>query len=471
MGSIPLPIGFPPLALSAALAAVLLVAVARPAPARGTRLLAVAALLGALAWTLSHWGERFQTELLRWDGLGAAWMLLLLLGSLPLALLIEIRGERPLALLLGTVLGMALLATANHLFLLFLGLEIMSLSLYLLVALTPNHADRGAGSSANSGRRIEAAIKYFFCGAFVAAIYLFGLSIYYAKTGGMAMRPHPFESPGLALAVTLMVCAALFKIGAFPMHFWLPDVYEAAAPELSAFMSTTVKAAGILLLARLAVLLPHGNTPGPEMWLPWIALATMTLGNLLALRQTNLQRLLAYSSLSHVGYLLAGVWAWFKSAGAPEQAASIYFYLLTYLFMSMGAFLFVKAAGVSRYDEIRGLSRRSPGLAAFFALMLLSLAGIPPTGGFLAKFFILWDVLRSGSVWLAVAIALNSLIGLGYYFSLIQAAVFDEPVEPGPASPPITLPARLTLWACSLGTLILGLLPGVRTLLAACLER
>ena len=194
----------------------------------------------------------------------------------------------------------------------------------------------------------------------------------------------------------------------------------------------------------------------------------MTFGNLLALRQERLQRLLAYSSISHVGYLLAGLWAWMRLGSNPAGASALYLYLAVYLFMNTGAFLFLGLTGIKDYAHLKGFARRSPGLAAFFAIMVLSLAAVPPTGGFLIKFFVFWDILRAGGVWLAAAAALNSLVGLGYYFKLIRSLVLEEPASAtAPVPAPLGLPARLVLWACCAGTVISGLVPGARIVIAS----
>ncbi|MBI3548047.1 MAG: NADH-quinone oxidoreductase subunit N [Elusimicrobia bacterium] len=415
------------------------------------RLVAAASVAFGAGLLLREW-KPWSTELVRWDAAAHAWALLFFLGTFPLLLLMRADSELPIALVLGAALGMTILACANHLFVLFLGLEVMSLATYLLVA----------------GRRrekaaLEAAIKYFFSGAIAAAVYLFGLSIYYAGTGSMQLVALNSAPVSAGLGVTLMACAALFKIGAVPMHFWLPDVYEAASPELVGFMSTAVKSAGVLLLLRLGVLSAASHPDALASALPWVAGATMTVGNLLALRQERLQRLLAYSSVSHVGYILAGVWAWLRLGTSMEGMAAVYFYLAAYLFMNTGAFLFLKLSGVTEVAQLRGLSSRAPALSAFFVLMILSLAAIPPTAGFLAKFYVLWDVLRAGGTVLAVAVALNSVIGIAYYFRLIKALLLED--GGGAAEIEESVVGRWLALACSGAVLALGLFPGAKALL------
>ena len=320
-------------------------------PYRAARILAALALLAGLTLLSPCRTGGGAMELVRLDGISASWQLIFLLGALPLVLLMEASGGLSFVLAMGAVLGMGLAASANHLFALFLGLELMSLPTYLLIL-----------NLRRDRRGIEAAVKYFFCGAAASALYLMGLSIYYAAVGSFTMTPAEQPRAAAALGLVLMGSAAIFKVGAFPMQFWLPDVYEASPPELSGFMSTTVKAAGFLILLRLLAMARGGIVPGLQWWLPGLSVATMTLGNLLALRQGNLQRLLAYSSIAHVGYLLAGVWAWGAdpSAGPP---ATVYIYLAAYLFMNTGAFLFLKITGVSELRHLRGLAGRHPGPA------------------------------------------------------------------------------------------------------------
>lgn len=444
-----------PFVLAAGLVGVVILGIASPSNRAPARALTALCLLAGLALSLRG-ATPVSGEVLRLDAMAAAWQGLFCLGTLPLILVMETAGELPFVLALGSVLGMALLAAANHLFALFLGLELMSLSTYLLIV-----------SLQRDRRTLEATIKYFFSGALAAALFLLGLAVYYSKTGSFRLSPLPADSAGASLGLLLMLCAAFFKVGAFPMQFWLPDAYEAAEPELAGFMSTAVKSAGFLLMLRLGMILPASGAPGLDVLLPWLACATMTFGNLLALRQRSLQRLLAYSSMAHVGYLLAGVWAWLRLGASPEGAATVYLYLAAYLFMNTGAFLFVRLSGVRESSALSGLASRAPQAAGLFALMLVSLAAVPPTGGFLAKFYVLWDILRAGGVWLAVAVALNSVIALGYYFNMIRLMYFDEPRDaraPLPAQPAAA--ARLAAVACALATALLGLLPWARSWVA-----
>ncbi|MCX5790060.1 MAG: NADH-quinone oxidoreductase subunit N, partial [Elusimicrobia bacterium] len=361
------------------------------------------------------------------------------------------------------LVGMLVLAAANHLVVFFLGLELMSLPSYLLVY-----------RLRRDKKSLEAAIKYFFAGSVGSALFLFGVSLFYGLTGSLAMDPADVSSPRLELALTLMGAGALFKVGAVPLHFWLPDVYEAAAPELVGFFSTGVKSAGLVFLFRVLMLLPPASG-GFASWLPAVSVVTMTAGNLLALRQTSLQRLLAYSSIAHVGYLLLGVWAWSvlrPVAGLAPMSAAVYVYAAAYLFMSTGAFLALRLGNLRERRQLAGFAKRSPAIAAFLALMLLSLASVPPTGGFLGKFFVFWDAIKAGGAWLAAVAAANSIVGLGYYFALIRDLYLAEPgpetaEDPGPLGPR----ARVLTFACAIPTLLLGLWPGAWQLAAEWLNR
>ena len=418
--------------------------------ARVSRWLLLLSIAGALA-VLSPSGGA-AGAFLRQDGMAVLWQVLFLLAAVPLAALMPLSSEVPALLLLAALVGMTLLAAANHLILFFLGLELMSLPSYLLVYRL------GQG-----GRALEAAIKYFFAGSVGSALFLFGVSLFYSLTGTLAMEPLGVTSPRLELALALMGAGALFKVGAAPLHFWLPDVYEAGSPELVGFFSTGVKSAALLFLFRVLNLLPPASG-GLSTWLPYVSVATMTAGNLMALRQTSLQRLLAYSSVAHVGYLLLGVWAWNELrplAGGGPASASVFVYAAAYLFMSTGAFLALRLGGLRERKQLAGFATRRPSLAAFLTLMLLSLASIPPTGGFLAKFLVFWDAIKAGGVWLAAIAAANSIVGLAYYFSLIRDLYLSEPgpetaIDPGP----LPWVPRALVFACAAPTLVLGLWPG-----------
>lgn len=424
-------------------------------PGNLPRALCAAGALAAAGWALG--GPDGASGLLALEPVARLWQALFGAAAL---LFLAARGPvspRSAALLSAALCGMSLLAGATNLPMLFLGLELMSLPLYLLLyGLRPD------------ARSLEAALKYFFAGALAAGLFLFGMAAWYSATGSLALSGAPHGGPAAALGAGLLVAAALFKLGAFPFMFWLPDAYEAAEAELAAFMATGVKAAGALLLMRV---LPLAGGGLESVALPWAAAATIAAGNVMALRQKDLQRLLAWSSVAHAGYLLAALWAWRRLGGTPAAAATVTLYLALYLAASGGAFLVLKAAGTSRREDLPGLAARQPLAAFLLAVFLLSLGGVPPTGGFVAKFFVLWDLWRTGSPALAAAVALGSLLGLGYYAGLVRALA----VDPAPASAPAGAPcARLGLkaavLACAAVSLVSGVLPGLRAGLEAALR-
>ncbi|MBI3554373.1 MAG: hypothetical protein HY077_17895 [Elusimicrobia bacterium] len=381
--------------------------------------------------------------LIRIDGLGVSWQFLFYLGAVPYALSLA-EDEVPAALALGSVLGMALLAVSGNLLMLFIGLEFMSLPAYLLVS-------RGGG---RSGQAEEAAVKYFFAGGLAGALFLLGMALYYAATKSLALvgAAGTMAEAGVAL----MGVAALFKLGAVPLHFWLPDAYEAASPELAGLMSTSMKSAGLLLLLRLLALTPSSEFAA---CLPALGALTAVVGAISALRQERLQRLLAYSSIAHAGNLVLGAGAWAAQGALPAGTAPLFFYLASYAFMSNGAFAFLRASGIGSRAELKGYALRAPLKAALFAALLLALAGIPPTAGFLAKLLIFWEAVKAG-LWAPVAGAgLAALLSLGYYLGLIRDMYFEE--SRAPSKTPIEVSAAFSgvVWACAVPAAVLGLAP------------
>lgn len=374
------------------------------------------------------------------DSTGLAWQSVILLAALPMALWLD-GDEARAALFLGSTLGMLLLASSANLLMLFVALEFMSLPAYLLVA----------RSSGPESRRYEAAVKYFFAGSVAGALFLLGLALWYAETRGLG--PAAMLVSGRAQAgLALMAAAALFKLGAAPMHFWLPDAYEAADPELAGFFSTAMKAAALLLLMRLCML---AQGAAFTAWLPAAGAFTALVGAVMALRQENLSRLLAYSSVSHAGLLILGVGAWTARGLAPDAASALLFYLAAYAFMSNGAFAFLRASGCRTRAQLAGQARRSPWLAAAFSALLFSLAGIPPTGGFFAKLLVFWQAVQAGLLTAAGLAALSTLASLGIYLGLVRLMWFEEPAGPAP------MPGRGAglVAALAVGAVLLGLAP------------
>jgi NADH-quinone oxidoreductase subunit N len=434
----------PQLALTAGLVGALGVGMSSRPPRLLLRLLGTTALLAAIGLALFNESGP-SGPLIRLDAFGLIAELLACLGALPLILLHEEDDEVPVVLALGSVLGMTLLAAGDSLVMLFIGLEFMSLPAYLLVA-------RGSKPAA-----LEAGVKYFFAGSVAGALFLFGMALHYAGSGSLALAAAggPLAEGGLVL----MGCAALFKLGAVPLHFWLPDVYEACEPEVAAFFSTSMKAAAALLLIRLAALAPASAF---AQALPWVGGATVLFGALLALRQQSLQRLLAYSSISHAGFLILGVGAWAALGADRLGARAVFFYLGVYLFMSSGVFLWLKVSGIGTRSALKGYARGRSWSAAALAALLVSLAGIPPTGGFLAKLLVFWDAVKAGLYGPAALAGLGSLVSIAYYLGLIQDLYADEA-----SAAPQTAPGGLLVGLCAACAVLLGLAPAAPLLLEA----
>lgn len=404
------------------------------------RVLAVLALGAALLLLRRVVPGDALPPLIAADATGVAWQSVILLAALPMALWLD-GDEARAALFLGSTLGMLLLASSANLLMLFVALEFMSLPAYLLVA----------RSSGAESRRYEAAVKYFFAGSVAGALFLLGLALWYAETRGLG--PAAMLVSGRAQAgLALMAATALFKLGAAPMHFWLPDAYEAADPELAGFFSTAMKAAALLLLMRLCML---AQGAAFTAWLPAAGAFTALVGAVMALRQESLARLLAYSSVSHAGLLILGVGAWTARGLAPDAAAALLFYLAAYAFMSNGAFAFLRASGCRTRAQLAGQARRSPWLAAAFSALLFSLAGIPPTGGFFAKLLVFWQAVQAGLLTAAGLAALSTLASLGIYLGLVRLMWFEEPAGPAPQ------PGRGAglVAALAAGAVLLGLAP------------
>ena len=340
-------------------------------------------------------------------------------------------------LLTALVLGMSLLATSNHLLMIYLSLEIVSILSYILTGYT-----RGVRRSS------EAALKYVIYGGVASGIMAYGISLLYGLTGTMDLptiaaflKANPVSRAPLYLSVLLMMAGFGYKIASFPFHAWCPDVYEGAPTPFTAFLSIGPKAAGFAILIRFfwtALTTQAGDasfadiklTGWPEM-MALLSMATMTIGNLAALVQHNAKRLLAYSSIAHAGYMLMGF-----AALNQESLSAILFYMVVYIIMNSGTFLVVillsNQFGVEDIEDYKGLSRRG-GLGLFMAfamaIFLFSLTGIPPMAGFAGKFYLFGAVIRSGRYGLALVGVLNSVVSLYYYVRIIKYMFFDEPTD------------------------------------------
>jgi len=371
------------------------------------------------------------------------------------------------ALLLAAALGMMVLVSSRELITMYIGLETSAVSLYGL-----------AGLAKKDVLSLEAGIKYLVIGALSSGVLLFGLALIYTATGSTyldairlalsATAAAGGAAPGavgtlpapIAVTGVLMVLLGVgFKLSMVPMHVWAPDVYQGAPTPVSAFISVVSKSAGFVFAIRLfAVAFPGLRT----WWEPFVmgaAVLTMTVGNLAAIPQASAKRLLAYSSISQAGYLLVGF-----VGTASSAASSILFYLFVYTLTNVAAFgaviAFSSSTGSDRLEDYDGLARRDPVLALVFTLALLSLAGIPPLGGFVGKLYLFSAAMEKGYLWLVIVAALNSVVSLYYYLMVLRRMYIAESPPGAPAHLQVALPVKAVLLLATVGTFWLGLLPG-----------
>ncbi len=385
-----------------------------------------------------------------------------------------LRGRTPyradfFALFTFSILAMTMMASATSLLMIYLSIEFLSYMSYLLT-----------GFMRTDKKSNEAAIKYFLYGAVTSAVMLYGLSLLYGISGSLNLSDIAFAFANtvdpsvhaLALISTALVLSGLgFKISLVPFHQWAPDAYEGAPTPVTAFLSVGPKAVGLAVLMRFALTaMPQFTLPVPgqatqaiPMLLAFISILTMTLGNLVALRQTNVKRLLAYSSIAQAGYMLIGLVAVNLSGNSPFSGLNgVLIYLFAYLFTNLGAFICViaieNATGAVEIKDYNGLIKRAPFLAALFIIFFLSLAGIPPTAGFIGKFFVFGAALREGWLFLAAVGVVNSVVSVFYYFSVIRAAFFEPAADD--AKPIRVAPLLVTaLTLCAALVLLIAVYP------------
>jgi NADH-quinone oxidoreductase subunit N len=368
---------------------------------------------------------------------------------------LDIEGASPgeyYFLILCATLGMMIMAGGIDLITIFIGLETMAISFYIL-----------AGFIKPNQRSNEAAVKYFLLGAFSLGILLYGMSLMYGLSGATNLRTMATllaaqtGDPRLVLAVILVVAGVGFKIAAVPFHMWAPDVYEGAPTPVTAFLSVGSKAASFAILLRIFLEGLPAMSANWRMLFEVLSILTMTVGNLAALTQTNLKRMLAYSSIAHAGYLLIGV-----VAGTARGVTAMLIYLLIYAFMQLGAFTVIVI--MRRHDvvgdelkDFSGLHVRHPFSAFAMLIFMLSLGGIPPTAGFMGKFWLFGAAIESGYVWLALIGVLNSAVSLYYYIRIVVFMYLKPQVE---GSEPTTSPAlAVALGLAVVATLVLGIYP------------
>ena len=382
-----------------------------------------------------------------------------------------LRGEF-VTLLLFCLLGMMVLISAASFLTLFLGLELMSLCLYALVAL-----------NRDSALSTEAAMKYFVLGALSSGLLLYGMSMIYGATGtlniyevaGHAGRLAATASDRtfLVFGLVFLVAGLAFKIGVVPFHMWIPDVYHGAPTAVTLIVGSAPKLAAFAMAMRLLV---NGLPDLAQDWqqmLALLALLSMAIGNITAIAQSNLKRMLAYSTIAHMGFMLLGLLSGVVEGNrlnAPEAYSSALFYMIVYVLMSLGAFgmlLYLSRAGFEceNLEDVKGLNRVSPWYAFIMLLLMFSLAGIPPTAGFYAKLAVLSAAVDAGQIWLAVAAVILSLIGAFYYLRIVKLMYFDEPKEMLAVSGGAGF--RFALSTNGLALLVFGILP--QPLMAMCL--
>lgn len=360
-------------------------------------------------------------------------------------------------LILFCTAGAMWMASGTDLMTIFLGLEVLSVSLYVL-----------AGFFRGDPRSNEAGLKYFFLGAFSTGFLLYGIALLYGVTGStkiaviaqyVSQMPAVTGNPMMIAGAILLLIGFLFKIGVAPFHMWVPDVYQGAPTPITAFMSAGPKAAALAALLRVAII-ALGSIQADITALFWVlAVLTMIAGNFMALNQTNIKRMLAYSSVAHAGYALVGIVAWNQIG-----LSAILFYMLVYTFMNIGAFAVLVLAGKRGEENLTlegfaGFGFKRPFLGVAMCIFLFALMGLPPTAGFTAKFFVFAGALKAGYVWLAVIGVLNSAVSLYYYLRIIVYMYFRDPKEDF-AWVKLEIPAVISILIALAGVLILGIVPG-----------
>ena len=433
---------------------------------KSQKTLGLIAFAGAIAGLLSTWhmsqspGIAFS-NMVRVDSFSVFFHFLVIaiaavviLSSFEYMAVQKIRAGEYYALILFSAVGMGLMSSGVELVLIFIALEISSISTYIL-----------AGFRRNEASSSESSLKYFLLGSFATAFFLYGVALMFGATGSTNIETisHTLQTgPAevlVYLAMALMLVGLGFKVAAAPLHVWTPDVYEGAPAPIVGFMSTAPKAAAFAVLLRVVFAI---NAPG-RFWPIWVAAAlSMTLGNIGALVQTNIKRLLAYSSIAHAGYLLVA-FAMTTSGDSATGISAAMFYTAAYAAMNVGAFAVVGhfANAGERYvtlEDYEGLGRTSPLLAATLTIFLLSLIGIPMTGGFFAKFYVFSAALKANLIWLTLIGVVNSAIGAYYYLRIIVVMYMREARKEVPVTP-VPLGLGVALAVTIVATLYLGMLP------------
>jgi NADH-quinone oxidoreductase subunit N len=462
----------PVIALTLGVVVVLLVEVTWKPPTQWLGAIAGASLLAGFILAVMQWIEASDDPIIRFRGMLAldpfaafGAVVLTVLGAVALLVawpLVMVQGRRAaefIALMLLALTGMILMGAAAHFIMLFLALEVASISLYVL-----------AGFNRDSGAANESSIKYFLLGSFASAVFLYGVALSYAATGSLSLYDTAafladnvlLDSAALLAGIGLLIVGLAFKVSAAPFHMWAPDVYQGAASGVSGFMTAGAKVAGFAALARIAV-----TSYGPYLsdWAPAvgvIAALSVLVGTMLAIAQSDIKRMLAYSSVAHAGFILTGLVAGID--GVPY----VWFYVVTYAFQVLGAFAVVSVVSgptgsKSPLTDYAGLAERAPVLAGSLALLMFSMAGIPLTAGFLSKLYVFREAVDAGYLWLVVLGAVASVAGLFFYLRVI-VLMYMSPANGQSATPPTEIrvdeTVRVALTGVAVVTLAFGIVPG-----------
>ncbi len=374
-------------------------------------------------------------------------------------------------LALMTLLGQLIMISGNSFLIIYLGLELMSLSLYALVALRRDNAVS-----------TEAAMKYFVLGALASGFMLYGMSMLYGATGSLnlgeiakALAGGSIDKTVLMLGVVFLVAGLAFKLGAAPFHMWAPDVYQGSPTSVTLLIGAAPKLAAFAVCIRLLVEGLGALAADWQQMLVVMSVVSLIVGNVTALAQTNIKRMLAYSTISQMGFMLLGLLSGVFEGSTPEAAASAYssamFYIVTYVLTTLGSFATIillsrQGFEAEHLDDFKGLNQRSPWFAAVMMVLLLSLSGVPPMVGFYAKLSVLQAALASGQLTLVIFAVMMSLVGAFYYLRVVKLMYFDEPTDVSPIVASGDM--KLLLSVNGLAVLILGILPG--PLMSACLQ-
>jgi NADH-quinone oxidoreductase subunit N len=449
--------------------------------------LAVVSIIGILVaglFSVSFWNINlyFFNDMFRVDNFAVFFKLLFLGVALLLVLASKdyvnnfkrFQGEYYALILIATI-GMMLMAAGTDLITLYISLELTSISLYILVSFLKDR------------KSTEASLKYLLLGAIASAVLLYGMALVFGATGQTQLLPifHSINdfnllgSPALMMGIVLMIAGFGFKIAAVPFQMWVPDVYEGAPTTITAFLSVASKAAGFAIIMRVFLTSFYAKVNLAHEWayiFAALAVVSMTLGNVAAIPQTNIKRMLAYSSIAQAGYLMvglaaAGAFTGLESSmpyGTMFAQKGVLFFLAAYAFTNLGAFIAVIIiSGKINSDNIAdyaGMGKRSPWLALALTLCLVSLIGIPPAAGFMAKFYIFSMAASNGLLWLVVIAVINSVISAYYYLRVVRVMWFAEPASAEKV--PSSWAPALALALCSLGVLLLGIIPGLLMRLA-----